>query len=861
MEVIVKTLGKREAVIEACEDELVESFFGKLEAAHGIPVKSQEVFLGGFDVMMPGHKLKEYNLCNNMIIILAKKLPAQPARRPEWLVSGTDILQLLGPAKQQQTTCGKVAATAKPKPLSRCPSRWPPASVAAIQAWQAEADNKADRREGKAGSGQLPGAKQTDGVKAAAAAPKPAATAPRLVSAPTEAIHRSASDGPVGKSCPDPRGLAPAAPPAVCAKQDQPPPAGPVAAGAAATAAMAAAAKGPPPSKLSARSAAPVAPGVPEARPGQANSSSRPGLGVPASLSWSPPYTAAPLAPGAAEAVCAEPSPQSTARLLPISSPTAGSDALPTMVLGSARVSPPATTMRTTTTGKAAPAGGATPAQMAAAMAVAGVTRIRRCDLQRIGRLGVGAFGLVTLEADRRTGRTYALKAVSKGYLAHLRMEYSVLNEKRILRMLDSPFVVRLLATYNGREHVYFLLEAALGGELFTTYERLKLYGSEVHAKFYVGCVTEALAHLHERNVVYRDLKPENLLLDVRGFCKLTDMGLAKISIGQTYTMVGTPDYMAPEVIDCSGHTRSVDWWTLGVLLFELLAGHAPFESKTGNAQETYSLVKKGIEKAKFPDSIRAEANQLVRLLCHRTPEARMRTPKLREHVFFRGFDWASLCALRLTPPLVPQVRGPRDLTNFRNCEDEDPQAMPYKDTGSGWDAGFEDDVLSSGAHAAAAQAPMLPMPTAGLTARAPGTCSATSCSSSCSTARLGAHSPKGATFSSTGMSGSSSSSAVFMQMPKVAPGSSASAPSGVTMQGMLQQAVRGGASPNCSPRGVGLLGFSAAAPSGRIGGAYQATSSASHLSKGNSGSFVPPMVRTHIGSLQSPPSSPLGGG
>lgn len=340
-----------------------------------------------------------------------------------------------------------------------------------------------------------------------------------------------------------------------------------------------------------------------------------------------------------------------------------------------------------------------------------GVARIRRNDLQRVGRLGVGAFGLVTLEADRRTSRTYALKAVSKGYLAHLRMEYSVLNEKRILKMLDTPFVVRLLATYNGREHVYFLLEAALGGELFTTYERLKLYGSEVHARFYVACVTEALAHLHEKNVIYRDLKPENLLLDVKGFCKVTDMGLAKITTSPTFTMVGTPDYMAPEVIDQTGHTKSVDWWTLGVLLFELLAGHAPFESKTGNAQETYGLVKRGIETVHFPSSVKLQAAALVRNLCHRSPEVRLRTPMLREHQFFKSFDWPGLQQLRMTPPLVPQVRGPRDLSNFRDCEHEDPQAMPYQDTGSGWDIGFEDDELSAGASAAAAAAPLLPLP------------------------------------------------------------------------------------------------------------------------------------------------------
>jgi len=327
-------------------------------------------------------------------------------------------------------------------------------------------------------------------------------------------------------------------------------------------------------------------------------------------------------------------------------------------------------------------------------------TRIRRSDLQLVGRLGVGAFGVVTLEADRRSGRTFALKAVSKGYLAQLRMEYSVLNEKRILKMVDSPFIVRLIATYNGREHVYFLLEAALGGELFTTYERLRLYGSERHARFYVGCVTEALAHLHERHVIYRDLKPENLLLDSRGYCKLTDMGLAKVTHGQTYTLVGTPDYMAPEVILCTGHSKAVDWWMLGVLLFELLAGRAPFEADT--TQQVYELVKRGIEVVRFPHECRRHAVELVRALCNHNPDARLRTPTLRDHLFFRGFDWSALRGQRLTPPHLPHVRGPRDLANFRACDGEDPPVTPYQDTGSGWDAGFEDDTLGASSAKAA---------------------------------------------------------------------------------------------------------------------------------------------------------------
>jgi len=321
--------------------------------------------------------------------------------------------------------------------------------------------------------------------------------------------------------------------------------------------------------------------------------------------------------------------------------------------------------------------------------------RVRQKDLQRIGKLGVGAFGVVTLEVDKRTGKTYALKAVSKGYLAELNMEYSVLNEKKILKMVDSVFVVRLMATYNGREHVFFLLEAALGGELFTTYERLRLYGSEKHARFYVACVTEALTHLHERHVIYRDLKPENLLLDSTGYCKLTDMGLAKVvQSGLTRSVVGTPDYMAPEVIMQSGHGKAVDWWMLGVLLFELLSGRAPFEAPT--TLQTYDLIQKGIEHTFFPPDCPRRGTELIKVLCRHNPESRIRTPVLREHGFFRGYDWAQLRLLRLEPPYRPVVRGPRDLGNFRSLEGEDPPLKPYHDNGSGWDIGFEDDSLGS---------------------------------------------------------------------------------------------------------------------------------------------------------------------
>merc|ERR1712113_725051 len=197
------------------------------------------------------------------------------------------------------------------------------------------------------------------------------------------------------------------------------------------------------------------------------------------------------------------------------------------------------------------------------------------------------------------TKETYAMGGLSKGYIVKTGMQESVMNEKNILMMTNSPFIIRLWETYNGAQTMYFLLEPALGGELYATYNRKGFHGSEKHAKFYVAGVIEGFNHLHERRIIYRDLKPENLLMNDLGHLKITDMGLAKFVIGKTYTTCGTPDYFAPELIASTGYTNAVDWWTLGVLTFELMSGHPPFES--AYPMQIYSKVMKGINKVPFP--------------------------------------------------------------------------------------------------------------------------------------------------------------------------------------------------------------------------------------------------------------------
>lgn len=219
-------------------------------------------------------------------------------------------------------------------------------------------------------------------------------------------------------------------------------------------------------------------------------------------------------------------------------------------------------------------------------------------DLEIVATLGVGGFGRVELvrhckelartrfEEKEKEGEeteeigsdpdveTFALKCLKKQHIVDTKQEEHVFNERSIMMSCDSKFICRLYRTYRDTKYVYMLLEACLGGEIWTI---LRNRGSfdDYSGKFIIGCVLEAFQYLHSRGIVYRDLKPENLLLDANGYVKLVDFGFAKY-IGfssKTWTFCGTPEYVAPEIILNKGHDRAVDYWALGILVFELLTG------------------------------------------------------------------------------------------------------------------------------------------------------------------------------------------------------------------------------------------------------------------------------------------------
>ncbi|VFV33975.1 cgmp-dependent protein kinase 2 [Lynx pardinus] len=284
----------------------------------------------------------------------------------------------------------------------------------------------------------------------------------------------------------------------------------------------------------------------------------------------------------------------------------------------------------------------------------------------------------------------FAMKCIRKKHIVDTKQQEHVYSEKRILEELCSPFIVKLYRTFKDNKYVYMLLEACLGGELWSI---LRDRGSfdEPTSKFCVACVTEAFDYLHRLGIIYRDLKPENLILDAEGYLKLVDFGFAKkIGSGQkTWTFCGTPEYVAPEVILNKGHDFSVDFWSLGILVYELLTGNPPFSGI--DQMMTYNLILKGIEKMDFPRKITRRPEDLIRRLCRQNPTERLGNLKngindIKRHRWLNGFNWEGLKARNLPSPLQRELSGPTDHSYFDKYPPE--KGVP-PDELSGWDKDF----------------------------------------------------------------------------------------------------------------------------------------------------------------------------
>jgi len=296
--------------------------------------------------------------------------------------------------------------------------------------------------------------------------------------------------------------------------------------------------------------------------------------------------------------------------------------------------------------------------------------------LQRNGLLGGGGYASVWLTTDVRNGKQYALKQLRKGVAAHLNFTQRCLLERQALESMSHPFITRLCTTFQDDANLYFVLELARGGDLFAVQSAQPDYMlPESWARFFTASLSLALRHIHAKGFVYRDLKPENVLLDDQGYLKLADLGLSKkVGEQRTYTQCGTEEYVPPEMLKGRGRTRASDWWAVGVFVFELLTGHPPFEGDKpseifdqisdyasagdrANAQLGALLVQ---NKVGAHASISLECGTFVTGLLRAEEHKRLGcTPEgflgIQQHPWFQGFDWAALLRKEMPAPFKPE--------------------------------------------------------------------------------------------------------------------------------------------------------------------------------------------------------------
>uniref|UniRef100_A0AAX7UUF3 protein kinase C n=1 Tax=Astatotilapia calliptera TaxID=8154 RepID=A0AAX7UUF3_ASTCA len=291
-------------------------------------------------------------------------------------------------------------------------------------------------------------------------------------------------------------------------------------------------------------------------------------------------------------------------------------------------------------------------------------------DFKYISVLGRGHFGKVLLAEFKKTGKLYAVKALKKRDIVTRDEVDSLMSEKRIFEMINAsrhPFLVNLHGCFQTSDHVCFVMEYLPGGDLMIHIHNDVF--NEAQTRFYSACVLLGLEFLHLNKIIYRDLKLDNLLMDADGFVKITDFGLCKEGMGhgdRTSTFCGTPEFLAPEVLTDDNYTRAVDWWGMGVLIYEMLVGESPFP---GEDEEVVfdSIVNDDVQ---YPTCIPPNAVAIIQKLLKKNPLKRLGAGErdaneVKGEKFFETIDWEALLAKKVTPPFLPSIKEPTDVSNF----------------------------------------------------------------------------------------------------------------------------------------------------------------------------------------------------
>lgn len=288
--------------------------------------------------------------------------------------------------------------------------------------------------------------------------------------------------------------------------------------------------------------------------------------------------------------------------------------------------------------------------------------------------LGTGAFGRVRFVTYKATGNFYALKTLKKAAIIKMKQVDHIVSEKAILHTLKHPFIVNMYGSFHDSRFIHMLLEYIVGGEFFTHLRKAGRFDND-QSCFYAAQIAAIFEYCHSLNIVYRDLKPENILINADGYVKLTDFGFAKVIEHRTYTLCGTPEYIAPEVLLNKGHGKPVDWWTLGILSYEMIVGYPPFVDE--DPMGIYQKILSG--KIVFPKLFDKNAKGLVKKLLTADLGKRFGNLKngvddIKSHKWFAPIVWTDLLEKKIATVFKPAVKGAQDTSNFDDYPDSDEQ-------------------------------------------------------------------------------------------------------------------------------------------------------------------------------------------
>ena len=305
-------------------------------------------------------------------------------------------------------------------------------------------------------------------------------------------------------------------------------------------------------------------------------------------------------------------------------------------------------------------------------------------DFEPIKLLGRGSFGEVLLVRLKANKKVYAMKILSKSMLKVKKQEFHTKTERDLMVKINCPFIVNIKSAFQDSTKLYMVSEFMQGGDMFFHMHdgQIVIFNNE-KTKFYILELVLAIEFLHKKNMIYRDLKLENILLDEKGHVKLTDFGLSKIldeDNEKTFTICGTPQYLAPEVLLKKGYDKAVDWWSLGCVMYEMLSGRLPFCIKRG-MKLSQKIYEKGVE---YPKNLTKEAQDLIQKLLVVDPQKRLGqgpngSEEIKNHPFFKGVNWDDAWKRKIKPPFIPKLKNDTDLKYFDTMFTDEPINGPQR--------------------------------------------------------------------------------------------------------------------------------------------------------------------------------------